>query len=461
MNAGIGVAIGDGKTTLGLLAAALPLLAAVVIWTAAEHRSLLVFLAFALALSGVLPGSLPGIAKLYPADVIPALGAGSWILVRLLDSTAERPSWPRAVPLSWPFVFFALAILISVVRGHVLWGYSYLSQPVRLIVYALIAGAVAGMSARSTYRGLVVVFYAGTILQTILAVYHVATGTSQAALDVSTGGTRVLALSTAMFMAGTLVLALLNLERQRQGRVGALHLGMAILATVDIVLSLGRTTFVAVAVLGPLLLIGLRHARRSLLALVPLALPVVTLLAVVVVQLEPSLPSSLAQRVTASPSTDPSVIERKREVHAVLQGIGKEPFFGLGFGRPVQWVSIDRSVHESRGNAEDDYATILAGGGALALGSFVVLMLGFFVDAFRRLRGTSDDERALLVFAMSMVFIILLNMLTGPILSTPRLLLPFWICLLLPTLVATNRPLVVQHRPRAESSRTSASVKAW
>jgi hypothetical protein len=303
-------------------------------------------------------------------------------------------------------------------------------------VYALIAGAVAGMSARSAFRGLVVVFYAGTILQTILAVYHAATGTSSAALSgVSTGGTRVVALSTAMFLAGTLVLAVLNLENERKGRVGVLHLGMAILATVDIVLSLGRTTFVAVAVLGPLLLIGLRHARRRLLAFLPLAVPLVTLLAVVVVQLEPSLPSSLAHRVTASVSTDPSVIERKRETHAVLQGIGRDPLLGVGFGRIVQWVSIDRSVHESRGNAEDDYAWILAGGGALAVGTLLVLILAFFIDAFHRLRGKSGDERALLVFAMSMIFIILLNMLTGPILSTPRLLLPFWICLLLPSLV--------------------------
>ena len=90
--------------------------------------------------------------------------------------------------LSWPLVLFGIALLIGVVRGHERYGAPYLSQPTRTLIYALVAGAFAGMSVRTAYRGVVVVMYAGTAVQSLLGLYHLATGTSQTtSVDLSSG----------------------------------------------------------------------------------------------------------------------------------------------------------------------------------------------------------------------------------------------------------------------------------
>ncbi len=64
-----------------------------------------------------------------------------------------------------------------------------------------------------------------------------------------------------MFMAGALLLALLNLELDRRARRTALHLVMAGLATFALILTFQRTTFALVPLLVPLLLLAFRHAR--------------------------------------------------------------------------------------------------------------------------------------------------------------------------------------------------------
>ncbi len=161
-----------------------------------------------------------------------------------------------------------LTVLLGVLRGHDRYGTHFLSEPTRFLLYAGIAAAIADMEPRRAYRGIVLVFYVGTVWQLLEGAYYLATGRSQTgSVDLSTGGTRVLALSTAMYLAGALILALLNLDMDRGGRRTWLHLTVAMLAALGIVLSLGRTTFVALGALLPILAIVLRHTRRSLLLL--------------------------------------------------------------------------------------------------------------------------------------------------------------------------------------------------
>jgi O-antigen ligase len=307
-----------------------------------------------------------------------------------------------------------------------------------MVFYAGIGAAVAGMTAQTAYRGVVAVFYAGAVWNALAGVYYLATGTSQTPSEVSTGGTRALALSTAMFLAGSLVIALLNLDREGVGGRWPLHLAMAGLATFGIVISLGRTTFAAVGVLVPVLFIALRRMRRSVLSILPLFIPAILLCVLILPQVAPSFGTALRDRLTGEVGTDASLIGRERKFHAVLDGLGEEPIRGLGFGRTVRVENIDRSILFFSGDPENSYIYLLAGGGVLVLGTFILLVLSFFLDAIRRLLQTEGESRALVAWGASMAFILLINTLTGPVLTVAPLLLTLWIALLLPAVARSE-----------------------
>lgn len=439
----IGVVAGGQHRSLAIVIAALPLLLTAALWLAIRHRDWLIVAAFAIALfGGPLGGALPGVggARIFPADLLVGIAFVGWALVHFLGGREDAAPWPRTVTLGWPLALLALTLAVAVVRGHAAWGTSYVSEPVRLFLYAGIAGAITRVDPARLYRLILAVFYVGTVVQTLQGLYHLATGTSQTTTDVlSTGGTRYLALSSAMFVAGALVLALLNLELDREHAHIRRDLAIVALATFDIVISLGRTTFVALAVVLPILAIALRHARRSFWRLVPLLTPVVVLLAVSVVVAQPSLPKTVGQRFTGHLSNDAAVIDRQRKFNAVLSGMDRHLLFGFGFGRPVQWESTVNTVSIVNGDPENSYIWVLAGGGVAALGALLALIVAFYVDGIRRLRRTTGEERALLVFALSMAFVLLINALTGPIMSTADFMLTIWICFVLPALCGTGR----------------------
>ena len=440
VNAGIGLAMGEGRSKLGWLVALLPLLV-VGSWLAITHRNAIAYAPFVWAFLSLPAGHSfhAGAAVIYPADLMVALALAGWVATKLA-SPSDRATWRRSLVLSWPFGLFAIAVLAGVFRGHQRWGVSYLSEPTRLLAYSMIGAALAGVAPKTAFRAFTAVFYTGAAYQAVLGVYYLGTGRSQTPLTaaVSTGGTRALSLGTAVYLTGSLVLALLHLELDREGRRPLLHLTIAGLALFGIVISLGRTTFAAVAVLVPLLLFGLRRMRRVLLSWLPLILPVAVFLATAMLLLHPSLASSLTGRLTGKLSNDAALVQRRHEVHATLHGIGSSPLLGFGFGRPVQWVGVDGSQHTSTGDPENSYAWILAGGGALAIAALAVLMLAFYGDAWRRLRDAEHEARALVVFSMSMVFVLLVNAFTGPIFSDPTFALSLWVALLLPATVVRS-----------------------
>jgi hypothetical protein len=464
LNIALGVAVGRGMGNRAALVALAPLVIAVLSWIVVSHRNTLVFIALAYAIFGAGPlgDRVPGTGgtTIYITDVLVLLAFGAWIVARLLASPAELARWPRTPVLSWPLLAFAVAMLLAVVRGHDRYGAPYVGQPARMIFYAGIGAAIAGMTARTAYRGVVAVFYAAAVWEALAGVYYLATGTSQTPSEVSTGGTRALALSTAMFLAGSLVLALLNLDREGMAGRWPLHVAIAALATFGIVISLGRTTFAAVGVLVPVFFIALRRMRRSVLSILPLFIPLILLCVLVLPLVAPSFGTALENRLTGHVRTDASLVLRERKYHAVLEGFSEEPIRGLGFGRTVRVENIDRSILFFSGDPENSYIYLLAGGGVLALGAFILILVTFYLDAFRRLLRTHGESRALVAWGASMAFILLVNTLTGPVLTNPPLLLTLWIALILPAVARTAPASASQEASLRESARLPRTARA-
>jgi O-antigen ligase len=110
------------------------------------------------------------------------------------------------------------------------------------------------------------------------------------------------------------------------------------------------------------------------------------------------------------------------------------PLLGLGFGRVVDYTWEGR-FYRVEGDPDNSFVYILAGGGALALASFLLLMGAYVRDALRRLRETSDVERSLIVWALSAWFIVMVNCAMAPFLPRSKIVLTLWALLLLPALV--------------------------
>jgi O-antigen ligase len=441
-NVVIGFSTAGGNTKVAVLALLIPGIFACSV-VAVSYPEWLVLGALLLTMvGGTLNGRLPGSGgtAIFPSDVFVALAVAGYFITLLSSPRGETTPRLRTIVLSWPLLIFGLAIAQGIVRGHERYGTSYLSQPARMIIYAAIAVAMIGLETRSIYRRIVLVFYVTTVYEALIGAYNLATGTSQtSSVDLSTGGIRALALTSAMFLAAGLVLALLNLELTPPGKSRGIHFVMAALATFGIVISLGRTTFAVLGVLIPVLFIALRRMRRTLLAYAPIAAVLLAACIGIMSQVDPSLGSTIANRFTGRLGNDTAVIQRQRKYKAALEGFGKEPVLGLGFGRPVQFISIDRSVQSFSGDPENSYIYVLAGGGYLALGSLLLLIVVFFGDVVRRLRTAEGEERALIIFGASFAFILFVNALSGPILSDPGLMLMLWIAMLLPA-VARRPP---------------------
>jgi hypothetical protein len=268
------------------------------------------------------PLPIPGSLSVYVSDVVVLLAVVSWLAARLLVPAGERGAWLRTPVLGLPLLAFAALLVPGIIRGHERYGASYLGQPARLVLYAALAFAMTELRPRDVYRGIVAVFYAGAAWQAVLGVYHLATGTSQTPIsELSTGGVRALSLTTGMYLAGALLLAVINLELDRSSRWRALHFAVAGLAAFGIVVAFGRTTFLALVLVLPFLLWRLRELRARALRLwrwwVPVGIVGVGLVLVFV----PGIASTFAHRVSANPLTDRSVEWRVRGIHAALSGM--------------------------------------------------------------------------------------------------------------------------------------------
>lgn len=436
-SAGVGAMLAMARAE-GVALAVLPVVVVAIGALIASNRAVLVFVAFALCLLAPLPVSDPlplqGI-QVYPADVLVVLAVASWAAAWLINPKQERPSMPHTKLLGWPLLLFGVTLVAAVIRGHERYGESLFSLPLRFVLYAGIAFAISDLKSRDAYKWLVVIFYAGTLWQTGVAIRGYATGTSATnQIALSTGGERVLAGSTAMFMAGALLLALLNLEFQRSSRKAAVHVLMALLATFALVSTFQRTTFAVASVLVPLFLLVFRRIGFRAASYVPLVAPFLVLVALLVPKVDPTLFPTFVDRVTASPSTDASAQWRLKAYSAVWGQVSDAPLTGVGFGQPVRFIA--NNVHYNVGqDPHNQFLFLWAGGGLLLFGSFLLLLVVCLLEAWSRFSRATVEDRRLIFWSVSVWFVFIVNSLTGIILTRADLLLVFWILMLLPTTV--------------------------
>jgi hypothetical protein len=306
-------------------------------------QAALVFAAFALPLSSAPrlrdPLPLPGSVSVYASDLIVVLALASWPLARVCTS-AERVRRLRTPVIGIPLALFALCLVPGILRGHERFGASLIGQPLRLVLYAGIAFALVSLTPRDAYRGLVAVFYAGAFWQAGLAVFSVATGRHPTSSYVlSTGGTRAVALSAAMFVSGALILALVNLDLDPVTRRRWLHLAVIPAAGFAIAASYGRTTFAALVLVLPALLLTLKGVRRS--ARRYWWAPALAVAAVAAAG--PWIGPTLVDRLTSNPLHDTTVRWRVAAIEASLAGMRS------GDWKPVSPLDLKRERLENAG----------------------------------------------------------------------------------------------------------------
>ena len=430
---------------LGVLPAAILAGAALLSW----GRAVLLACALALPLTGLTflfkPIPIAG-SNIYVQDLIVLLAVGAWAVASLAGRGREQaPPVPRTPVLGVPFVLFAAAIAIATLRGHFAYGATLYGQPLRLVLYAGIVVTLAGLTVRSLYRLLLGVFYAGTVLITAIALFYLATGGSQTdQFELSTGGSRVLGISTTLYCAGAAFLALLSLRLNPSGGMRVLHLTIATLGLFCVVLGFGRAVYAAVALICVVILVASRSVRQSVLGVVPLALPFLILLAIFVPRLAPDLVQSTRDRVSSPPASDANVQWRERASGAVFSQIREQPLVGVGFGRTSEFVIEVQSSsglmvpvwQEGGQDPHNGYLYLWAGGGLAALGSFVLILAAFAWDSVRRFRSTTDPlARLLLLWTGATLFAFLVNAASGTMFESPSDLLTIWCLLVLPAVV--------------------------
>lgn len=415
---------------------------------AVPHRAGLIALA-ALGTTLVVPlpflgDPVPGTggAQVFPPDllVLAAIAAAS---IRSVGRDERRSS--RAMPraLALPFLLLIPGVALAVLRGHTRYGESLVSQPLRLLAYAAIGGALVGVGTRMLYRGIVAVFYFGVVLEAGIGAVFLVTGRSQTdQTDLSTGGFRVLALGTAIYLCGGLLLALINLEGDTAPKRRILHLVVAALAVFGIAIAYGRANFAALAVVVPAVLLLRRRIFGVLASYAPLIIPCAVVAGLLLMLAAPRVVPTLGKRLFSTSGSDLNVVWREVAAKATLQGYSKDPVRGMGFGRSVTFSIQDQKLqthtYTIAGDPHNSYVWLLAGGGLLVIVPLALLFLGYVYDTIRRIRRLDGVARTLAIWALAFWFVFVVNAFAGPVLSRPDFLLTIWTLMLIPAAVSPS-----------------------
>jgi O-antigen ligase len=455
VNTGLALILAHRGGSSATVLAFLPIVVVLFGMLVASNRAVLLAVALGLSmtvpvLNKPLPLPFPG--RIYGTDVVVILALVTWLARRLALPAEARPRSPTTPLLGPPLIFFAVVTIWAALRGHYDYGANLFGEPVRLFAYVLLVFALVDLDARTTYRTIVAVFYTGTVWMFLNAVYHYVNGTSQTnQVNLSTGGIRILALTTAIYLAGGLVLALLNLEIDRTPKRWAVHLLIAALALGGIIVAYGRATYLAVVVVVPLLVLFLPRVRGALLAMLPVCIPFILLLAIALPRVAPTLEPTFVNRVLKSNGSDVNVEWRQAAAGALWQQVHESPITGVGFGKSATF-RFDGTLQTINQDPHDSFLYLLAGGGILTLCGFLLILLTFAADAVMRLRRATDPyQRLIVLWSMAMLFVFLVNAAASPVLSDPRMLLTIWAVMLLPSSI---RPAVSERvtRMRAQTS---------
>jgi O-antigen ligase len=383
----------------------------------------------------------------FASDIVLLLTISTWLVARLTATRDhdQRLRWPATPVLGWPLVPLGVVLVTATIRGHTAYGTSLLNQPLRLVLFAAMGAAFAGVRPEQFYRVMVKAVYAVVIWQVLGGVYFLARHTvTTGTFYLSTGGQRSLSGTTAAYMASALFLALLNLQVERDAKRRLLHISIALLALVAIILAFNRTTFIGIALIVPVLVFR-RETFRALVSLAPLFAPVVALGLIALVSVKPSLVTTFTHRISVHPHNDLSVEWRQRAWSAVAAQVRESPLVGVGFGRisyfylpnspggpPVQQV-VTQDAHE-------DYLWLLAGGGVLLLASYIGVIGTYLYDMRRRLKSAVEPyERVLVRWSLATVALLLFASFTSPVIVVSQTLLTLWTMLLLPAIVPLRR----------------------
>lgn len=457
----VGVVIGLGQP-LVLAVAALPLAVVVLVTLAVNARWLLVLLALGLSVIGepVTDRFGVGPVNIWAFDIIVAIAVAGWFADWLSRPKERRPRLPRAAILGLPLLLFGLALLIGAERGHDRYGASLIGMPLRLVLYAAIATAITSVSPRQALRGLTFVFYGGVLLQAAVAAYHVASGTSATAhLNLSTGGIRYIGIGAATYMGAAVMLALLNLARARKHH--ALHLTVLALACMTVILAYTRTVWLIVGVEVLVFLLVSRSARRVAFSAIPVVVPFLIIAVLALASVKPDLITTFSERLSTPASQDSSVLWRTYAYRAVLSGVDEERLLGVGFGRTTSF-SINNQPNYIAGDPHNGYIYVYAGGGLLALGALILLILTHLGEVVRRWRWADDDGRTLIAFSFSLWLLFMGHAASEPVFTEPQMIMTIWIAMLLPALVV-RRPEHVRaplRRPKPSSAPAPATRPA-
>jgi O-antigen ligase len=446
---GVAYALAELGPAAALVVALLPLIVLAVLYLLTEGHAVLLGVALVLPMSELAIVSEPLVGPVHVQDIVAALALGAWIYATLMASD-RFGSIPRTPVLGWPLVLFGAATFVATVRGHYAYGASLLGQPLRFVLYAAIVAGLLGLTARGLHRLLIGLFYPGTIFVALTGLYYVATGgTGVGQHTLSTGGERLISITTSLYCAAALFLALLTVQLTTSARMRAVHLSVAALAAFGVVTGFGRAVYTAVALVCVLLFVTSHRLRGALLSVVPLALPLIVVLAIGANQAAPNFIGSVVARLASSPENDANVQWRLEANRAVLQQVREDPLFGVGFGRSseffltvesrttglpsLQPVDIGQDPHNG-------YVYLLAGGGAITLAFFLLLLAVFARDAVRRYRiATDPTERLIILWACATLFAFLVNAASAPIFALPESLLTLWVLLVIPAVVVPTR----------------------
>jgi hypothetical protein len=459
--AGLNLAVAAGLVWRSSLAAVAIAVCAVLAAAAVGKVSPSILVYAALGTTLLVPWigrSIPGTGsvQIFPADLI-VVGA---LAVAWVRSTRIEGRVPIRFPaaLAIPLLLLVPGIVLGVLRGNSRYGESVIGQPFRILFYAAVAAVVAGIAAQSFYRGLVAVFYAGTVLEAVIGALYLVTGRSQTnQVDLSTGGTRALALGSAIYLCGALILALMNLEHDRSAGGRVAHLVIAGLAIFGIVIAEGRTNFIALGLILPVLFLARRRILGVLASYLPLVAPLVAVAVIVLSFAAPKLGSSLFDRVANTSSSDINVVWRRDAVAATMNGFGSDELRGVGFGRSVSFTLRNEQrqyvTYTINGDPHNSYVWLLAGGGLLTLVPFIVLCLAFIADTLRRLRYLEGIPRLLATWALAFWVVFVVNAFAGPVLTRADFLLTIWTLMLIPAAVSPSGRLAHAERPWREPAR--------
>ncbi len=433
----VGAVIGLGQPVVAAVAV-LPVVGISLLALGLRGRWFLVLSALAASyIGGPLTDNLSvGPVNLWLSDIIIAIAVAGWLADWLSRPTERRPRLPRAAVLGVPLLLLAIALLIGAERGNERYGASLIGMPLRLVLYAVIATAMTNVTPRQALRGLTVVFYTGALFQAGVAAYHIATGTSATdQLQLSTGGIRYIGLGPATYAGVSVLLALLNLARAREHR--AVHLGFLALSCVTVLVAYYRTIWLIVGIEILVCLVLSRQMRRVSMSAIPIVAPFLVIAVLTVATVKPDMIATFTERLSTPASQDSSVQWRANAYQAVLSGVDEERLLGVGFGRTTSF-SLNNQPNYITGDPHNGYIYVYAGGGLIALGALILVMLVYLWEVARRWRWADDDGRTLIALSLGMWVLFMGHAASEPIFTEPQMILTIWIATLLPALVSSR-----------------------